>query len=110
MPDCVDTFETEFGYDENSKSKVLPEAGRVGTFTCWVNEESSRTCSSLVCCAAVLGLVTYYFRLPSNITKIDVPSHDNIGIVNFGVKYFIDGVLDLINNIGRGIWWYITSS
>ena len=59
MPDCVDTFETEFGYDENSKSKVLPEAGRVGTFTCWVNEESSRTCSSLICCAVVLGLVTY---------------------------------------------------
>jgi hypothetical protein len=55
----------------------------------------------MLCCSVGISDI-WYFRLPSNISKIEVPSHDNIGIVNFGVKYFIDGVLDLINNIGRG--------
>ena len=34
IPDVVEILDMELGYDEKSKSKVFPEAGRVGDFTC----------------------------------------------------------------------------
>jgi len=33
IPDTKVTFEMTFGYDENKRSSVFPEAGRVGDLT-----------------------------------------------------------------------------
>ena len=41
IPDMVETLDTLLGNEDNNKSKVLLEAGRVGKVTCCVREKSS---------------------------------------------------------------------
>ena len=41
IPDMVETLDTLLGNEDNNKTKVLLEAGRVGKVTCCIREKSS---------------------------------------------------------------------
>lgn len=56
IPGTVWTSEITCGYDENNKSKVFPDVGRVRHFTCCVSEKSSVIRSSLLCRVKVAWL------------------------------------------------------
>ena len=49
IPGIVWTSEITFGQDENNKSKVFSDVGRVTHYTCCVRETSSVIRSSLLC-------------------------------------------------------------
>jgi hypothetical protein len=52
IPDVVETLDTLLGNEDNNKSKVLLEAGRVGNMTCCVREKLSSVWRSFLLCRA----------------------------------------------------------
>ena len=58
MPDTVLTVEIRAGFDVSTRSRILPESSRVGSFTMLVRPYSLTISSNLLCFVAVcVGLL-----------------------------------------------------
>ena len=57
MPDTVFTLEIKAGFDVSTRSRILPETSRVGSFTMLVRPYSLTISSNLLCFVAVRWFV-----------------------------------------------------
>ena len=61
MPDTVFTLEIRVGFDVSTRSRILPESSRVGSFTMLVRPYSLTISSNLLCFVAVCWFVVQRF-------------------------------------------------